>query len=155
MPLNDGAVHLIRANLEQVRNGRRPRVVVIGKLTKVQLDGINKERSGRNLPPINEEVVFLGRHIYDSRIVRDGYTIDDVLEQITSSMDTTSIVRPSPKMTVIENPRPRLDRYGNTVKDQAIFECTGRFPRAELYSVIPTGDNARPKAKRTAVKRSF
>ena len=44
-------------------------------------------------------------------------------------------------MTVMQNRCPRQDRYGNcTIRDLAVFECTARHPRPELYSVIPKGD---------------
>ena len=38
------------------------------------------------------DVVFIGSHIYESRIVRDGYSIEDVLDQIASAMDSTAVV---------------------------------------------------------------
>lgn len=49
-------------------------------------------------------------------------------------------------MTAVENPVPRPDRYVNAVCDRAIFECSARHPRPELFSVVPRGD--RLKAKR-------
>jgi hypothetical protein len=91
------------------------------------------------------EVVFLGGHIYESRVVRDGYTIDDVIVQIESGMDSGSVVLKAPSMTAMENPSPRADRYGNTVRDRIVFECTARHPRPELYSVVPKGDALKPK----------
>lgn len=72
MPLRDNAAQLIRANLEEIRDGRRPRPVVIGTLTETQLSAINAGRLRRNFPPIIAEVTFVGRHIYESRCVRDG-----------------------------------------------------------------------------------
>ena len=36
---------------------------------------------------------------------------------------------------------------GNLVHDEAVFECTGRYPYADLYSVIPKGDG-RPRLKK-------
>jgi len=47
-------------------------------------------------------------------------------------------------MTVLQNPKKREDGYGNRVSDQAILECTTRFPYAELYSAIPKGDKIKP-----------
>jgi hypothetical protein len=49
----------------------------------------------------------MDRHLYSSRIQRDGYTIDDVLDQIISGMDSAAVVLRSPTMTVIENPLQR------------------------------------------------
>jgi hypothetical protein len=40
----------------------------------------------------------MGRHVYESRILRDGYTIDDVVEQITSDGRFRGGAK-SPKMT--------------------------------------------------------
>jgi len=34
------------------------------------------------------------------------------------------------------------------VLDRAIFECTQRKPRAELFSVIPKGDTRKPTTKK-------
>jgi hypothetical protein len=74
MPLYSQALALIRANLEAIRNGHKARPVAIGKLTEDQLEAINRHRLSRNqtLPPIDAEVIFIGSHIFQSRIVRDG-----------------------------------------------------------------------------------
>ncbi len=145
MPLSDEAPALIRANLKQLQTGNRVRLVVIGALTETQLDAINRERSAPGYPPIVAEVVFIGRHIYESRIVRDGYRIDDVVDQIVSGMDAAAVWFQAATMTAIENPALRADRYGNSVRDRAIFECSARYPRPELFSVVPKGDRIKPK----------
>jgi hypothetical protein len=84
MPLNDNALVLIRSNLEAIQKGQRVKPVVIGTLTKAQLDAINKQRAAHSIPlsPVVAEVIFFGKHIYQSRIEKDGYSIDDVLTQI-------------------------------------------------------------------------
>jgi hypothetical protein len=74
MPLSDEAPALIRANLEELQNGNRVRLVVIGTLTDAQRDAINDKRRAHGYPPIVAEVVFIGRHLYESRMVRDGYS---------------------------------------------------------------------------------
>ncbi|MGO9127961.1 MAG: hypothetical protein ACLP6G_24110 [Terriglobales bacterium] len=76
--------------------------------------------------------------------MRDGYTIEDVIQQITSAMDEKAVVQVSSKMTLLKNETAREDGYGNWVTDKAIFECTSRHPRPELFSVIPAGDKTRP-----------
>jgi hypothetical protein len=48
-------------------------------------------------------------------------------------------------MTLMESRSPRADRYGNAVLDRVVFECTARYPRPELYSVIPKRDFKKPK----------
>jgi hypothetical protein len=145
MPLFAGALALIRANLEDIQRGNRARLVAIGTLTAVQLEAINRQRSTGGYPPIVDEVVFIGSHIYNSRVGRDGYAIDDVLDQIASAMEAASVVRPDSAMTAMEIPVSREDRYGNRVLDRVVFECTARYPRPELYSVMPKGDRIKPK----------
>lgn len=105
MPLSaEGAPPLIRANLEDVQNGKRVRPVVIGTLTDAQLDAINEHRLAHNpSPPIVAEVVFIGSHIYNSRIIGDGYTIDDVVDQIASGMDTAAVVSKPTGMAFMDN----------------------------------------------------
>jgi hypothetical protein len=77
MPLHEHAAHLIRANLKAFQNGKRARQVVIGTLTDAQLAAINEARANyRNpQPPITAEVLFIGKHLYEARCIRDGYTI--------------------------------------------------------------------------------
>lgn len=96
------------------------------------------------LGPIVGEVLFVGGHIHKRRIVDDGYSIEDVLDQISSAMESSSIVISSEYMTAMENPNPRADRYGNVVRDRAIFECSTRYPRPELFSITPKGDRNKP-----------
>ena len=86
MPLYANGAQLVRLNLEEIGKGNRVRVVAIGELTAAQLLAFNTVRAALNLPPIRAEILFLGRHVYNSRIANDGYTIDDVLDQITSAL---------------------------------------------------------------------
>lgn len=99
------------------------------------------------MPPITAEVLFFGWHVYKSRIIRDGYRIAVVIDQIESAMKSGSVVLDSKHMTAIENPTPRADAYGNMVKDRAVFECTTHHPRPELFSVMPKGDTIKPREK--------
>ncbi len=152
MPLCESAFSRIRANFERIAQGSKPSGVVIGTLTAEQLDALNRMRAAHlpPLPPVTGEVLFYGRHLYQSRVVRDGYTVEDVLEQIASAMDAASVLAQNPRMTVFQNPRSRADRYGNAVRDLAVLECTARHPRPELFSVMPKGDRNKPKTKGTA-----
>jgi hypothetical protein len=149
MPLYPQAIELIRANLEQISKGYKVKPVVIGALTTEQMNAINQHRKNQNanLEPLVAEVLFFGSHIYQSRCVRDGYTLEDVIDQIVSAMDTASKLVGNLPMQAIENPSARADRYGNPVHDRAIFECMSRHPRAELFSIIPKGDRNRPAKK--------
>jgi hypothetical protein len=137
----------MRASFERIAQGDKPFGVVIGTLTAEQLEAINQIRARHNpsLPPVTGEVLFYGRHLYKSRVIRDGHTVEDVLDQIASAMDAASQVGPHPEMTVLQNPHGRADRYGNVVKDLAVLECTARHPRPELFSVMPKGDRRKPR----------
>jgi hypothetical protein len=144
MPLYSNAEKVIRENLEAVRLGNSVRTVAVGSLSDHQLQVLNAGRSRAGLPPVDGSVFFRGKHIYASRIVRDGYTVDDVLAQIAAAFRDSSIVRFNPKMSVLQSISPRDDGYGNTIRDEIALECTSRHPKAELYSVIPKGDRIKP-----------
>src|ERR1017187_3013025 len=145
MPLSNGAHALIRTNLEEIQEGKKARLVAVGTLTDLQLDAINRQRAAHNYLPIVAEVVFLGRYIHNSRVVGDGYTNDDIIDQIASAMDDGALVLENYAMTTVENPKPRADRSGNSVRDRMVLECSNRHPRPELFSVIPKGDHIKPK----------
>jgi len=146
MPLYQDAKYLLRANLEAIERGERVRAVTVGELTEAQFVAINAYRSSSDLPKLeNPEIVFLGKHLYKSRVTEDGYTIDDVIDQIANALAKTSVVHLNPKMSALKAAVPRADRYGNFVRDMAILELTQRKPRAELFSVIPKGDTNKPK----------
>jgi hypothetical protein len=144
MPLVDGAEKHIRKNLQYIRNGRKAHPKVIARLTDAQLAKLNEERASRGFPPMKAEVLFVGQHVYDSRIVKDGYSVDDVLTQIASAMHEDSEFHVSPR-TALVSTTPREDCYGNTVQDRAVFECSARYPKPELQSVIPKGDHIKPR----------
>jgi hypothetical protein len=145
MPLFENAGDLIRANLELLRNGKKAPLVTLGSLTDEQLAQVNDFRLANGFSPIIARIVFIGRHVYKSRIIGDGYTIDDVIEQIESATQTSAVVRVTELRTSLENPNKRCDRYGNSVSDRAVLECTAHHPWPELFSVIPIGDAIKPK----------
>jgi hypothetical protein len=129
MPLYNNGATLIRTNLEQIQAGRRARLVAVGSLTPHQLAAINRKRTIRNLPPVEAEVVFIGKHVYETRIAKDGYAITDVIDQIGSAMHADAEVLDNPIMTALQAIASREDRYGNCVKDRVVLECTTRYPR--------------------------
>ena len=146
MALYEGAELLIALQLEALARGERVRLIAIGVLTQAQLAVLNRDRVSLGQTPLIAEVVFLGRHIYNSRIIKDGYSIDDVIQQIRSALDDTAVMRPSaPMMSAMLTTTKREDGYGNWVRDKAVFECMDRHPRPELYSVMPKGDEIKPK----------
>ncbi len=125
-------------------------MVSVGSFTPAQLAAINDYRNKHELPPISGEIFFVGRHLYESRILQDGYTIEDVLDQIVSAFDSGSVAVGSQKLTAIRNPEKRADRYGNHVRDEVAFECWKHNPKAQLYSVIPRGDDNKPSKMKEA-----
>src|SRR5664280_3824090 len=94
---------------------------------------------------VHREVVFLGKHLYASRIVGNGYSIEEVIEQIVSAMRDDSVIESHPKMNALINKGGRKDAAGNIVRDKAVLECTNRNPRIELLSVVPEGDGRAPR----------
>ena len=106
---------------------------------------INAQQAAEDLPLSIAEVVFVGRHIHKSRILGDGYLIDDVVDQIENALSEASEVIANEYMTAIRNPVARLDRLGNLVHDEAILECSRYRPNPDIFSVIPKGDKVKPK----------
>jgi len=142
MPLNADAHRRILENLEAIAQNKKVRPVPIGRLTEAQLAALQNEQTKRGFPVIEGgEVIFHGKHVYESRVIRNGYSIEDVIAQITSAMDEVAICK---GLTAIQNVVPRDDGYGNRVRDKAVFECTARRPKLELISVVPTGDHIKP-----------
>jgi len=150
MSLLVNASALIRANLEEVARGRKAHSVVIGSFTAEQFAMLNQLKAAAQLPELESpEIVFIGSHVYQSRVQRDGYTIDDVILQIQHAMAVSAKVQSTVRMTALKSTARRKDGYGNEVLDEAVFELTQRKPRAELYSVIPKGDRVLPKNVRS------
>lgn len=142
MPLYENALELIRQNLEQLQNGECPKFQAIGKLTDEQLNTINQKQFEKGLPTVEcNEILYMGRHHYNSRVVQDGYTILDLLKQIESVLAESSVIENN---KVLKSTIKRNDGYGNMVSDWAVFEMTAKRPRMELFSVIPKGDDKKP-----------
>jgi hypothetical protein len=138
----------MRANLEKIRDGKKPGTIKVGVLTAEQLAAVNVIRNGQHLQPISAELHFVGRHIYESRIDEDKYTIEDVLDQIHSGMASTSEVFKDGWAICLRNNASRSDRYGKQVNDVIVMDCIKSQPKPELYGVIPKGDGRGPKTKK-------
>lgn len=144
MPLYMNATAQIRLNLQQLQVGQRAPLIRIGVLTDAQFDQINSSRFALDLHVLEQnEIVFIGKHVFNSRS-KDGYTIDDMVDQIVSAMSPNSILDVTANWSRIDNPIARADRYGNMVNDRGVFEMTAKKPRAELFSVMPKGDTIKP-----------
>lgn len=140
MALSNNAELLIRGNFAAIMRGQKINLSQIGSLTEKHLAKLNAYRSLRGWEPLTGEIVFHGRHIYNRRIVENGYTIDDVIKQIFTAMAKGGILRITPKMTVIQSSTKRMDGYSCLVCDEVVLECTNREPYVEIYSTIPKGD---------------
>jgi hypothetical protein len=145
VPLYPNAKDLIRKNLEALGAGQRVPRVAVGMVTKAQIEAVNAQQTAEELALSINEVVFVGRHIHKRRILEEGYTVDDVIDQIESAMDEGSEVIANEYMTAIKNPVARADRLGNLVHDEAILECSRYRPNPDIFSVIPKGDKIKPK----------
>jgi len=148
MPLYADGLRKIRRNLLLVQSGQKPPVAKIGFFTTEQITRINQARVAMGFPALRAEILFHGSHMFKSRCLKDPYTIDQVLEQIQSALSDDSVVDPARPSVVIRNPNKRVDHNGVMVNDEAIFECSGRAPFADLYSVVPEGDGLKQKPKR-------
>jgi hypothetical protein len=134
----------IRDQLARLAKGERVPMIAIGCFTEAQFQAINASRAAMDLHPLDQnEIVFMGRHLYASRS-KDGYGIEDMVAQIVSAISPESVAHLDVFVSYTQNPNPRDDGYGNRVNDRAIFEMTARKPRAELYSVMPKGDKIKP-----------
>lgn len=141
MPLDLSRIDAICANLERIAKGDQPRTIEIGEITVAQFEAINELRAASNLPAVESRViVYTGFHHYDSRCLKDGYTTEDLILQLRSSLGAESVVIPSRKMTGLQNKQGRNDGYGRVVKDLAILELTSKKPKVLVFSVIPKGD---------------
>src|ERR1039458_7550425 len=115
MGLNHDAEKLIRANLElaakwfALERAARPRqpIVRIGEISEAQLTKINQQRQDEDLPPVVAAVLFDGRHLYESRCLEDGYTIDEVIEMISVAFHDEAHVAPGWRTVLIS---PKIDR---------------------------------------------
>jgi len=159
MGLNQDAESLIRSNLElaakwfALERTARPRqpIVRIGELSEAQLTIINQQRQEEELPPVVAAVLFDGRHLYESRCMEDGYTIDEVIEMVSLAFNDEARVAPG-WSTVLISPTTRVNKAGKSIRDEAVFECHGKLPHPELLSVIPRGDGKDHNIKKKAIR---
>ena len=86
--------------------------------------------------PIEKEIVFVGTHVYDSRVVKDGYSEDDLIALIRSACSEQCEYKPTQKMTVLQHPVKRASGYGCMVRDELTLECSVRHPKSEVFSVV-------------------
>ena len=159
MPLYPSAKALLRTNLELAaawfaaeRTGRRkPPATRIGRLSDAQLSEINEHRLSEDVQPIIAEVLFDGRHLYQSRCLEDGYTIEEVIEMVKMTFVDTATVALG-WSTVLRSATTHVNSVGATVRHELVFECTGKLPHPELLSVVPRGDGKDHTKKKKAAR---
>jgi hypothetical protein len=148
MPLSEGAEELIRQQFTRLAAGERVPLIAIGSFTTQQFLAINVGRVQHDLHELAQnEIVFIGKHLYISR-TQDGYSIDDIVAQIVSAICEDAVASIERFVSRTQNSVARDDGYGNMVHDLAVFEMTAKKPRAELFSVIPKGDANKPKKEK-------
>lgn len=148
MPLYPNAKDLIRKNLQAIAVGERVPRIAVGRLTETQIAAVNAQQSTQSLPLSIDEVVFVGRHIHKRRILGDGYSIEEVIDQIESALGEGSQVIANEYMTAVKNPVARRDRLGNLVHDEVILECSRYRPNPDIFSVVPKGDKIKPQKEK-------
>lgn len=154
MPLNTNSKQLIMQQLNKIYNNEPVRLISIGFLTNAQFEQLKEfKRSVGHTIPGSAELVYLGKHHYNSRVVKDNYSCLDLYLQIEAALSEDSIIKVETRMTAIQSIHPRSDGYGNTkIKDTVILELQSRHPRAEVFSAIPKGDLIKPQNKRDPLK---
>lgn len=143
--LVENALALIKANLLLLQQGKKAPQITIGYFTAKQFEDINLYRETKGLPPLlSNEILYIGRHHYNSRVIKDGYNIDDLIAQIESALTNYSEIVITNKGSTLVNKIRRDDGYGNQVEDTAIFEFTAKKPKSELFSIVPRFDDNKP-----------
>jgi hypothetical protein len=149
MPLHADGKARILLQLQRLERGEQVSVVEIGRLSDEQFAALCRLKAELDHPiPESPELVYKGKHHFDSRVVRDGYQIEDLALQIESALAFDSVIEIERHMTAIVSVHLRDDGYGNMVKDRVILELQQRKPRGEVYSAIPKGDRGGPKKQK-------
>lgn len=107
-------------------------MIRIGTLTQVQLAAINANRAALKnpAPPIEAEIVFVGRHLYNSRVVKDGYTVAEVLVQIQNALSERARFVRTLRATLIQDPTARRNSFGDSIHDEGCFGVLRKVSKA-------------------------
>jgi len=146
MPLYPDGKDRIRAQLERIDCGEKVWALDVGQLTDEQFTALQKLKAGLGHPvPESPELVYLGRHHYNSRVTGDGYEIEDLVRQVEAAMAVDSTIETERHMTALVSAHQREDGFGFRVRDRVILELQQRKPKGEIYSAVPKGDGGGPK----------
>ncbi len=119
MPLNPNEKQLIRKNLKKARNGKKTYPVAIGNLTDQQLSDLTQcgvSEHGAH----DGRIMFTGQHIHDRRVVVDGYSSVDVIDQIKNAISPRFCDTGYSKNDGSPECAKSEDGYGNTVRDEVM-----------------------------------
>lgn len=153
MPLFADGLKKTRKALELAAANRWSPYQNIGFFTPDQLADMNAMRQKIGQPPLEATIVCNGKHLYDSRCTKDGYSIDEVVEQVEIAFNRASEASNQGWSTVLRSTSDRFNEEGNAIRDELVFECSAKHPNASLFSVIPRGDGRGPSAKKKAPRR--
>lgn len=92
VPLYKDGLKKIRKSLELVASGQWSPYEKVGKFTANQLEAFNAIREKEGRKPIEEVIVCNGKHLYASRCIKDGYSIDEVMEQVALAFELATQV---------------------------------------------------------------
>lgn len=155
MSLNEDARHTINELFEMIKNDKNQRITKkeIGVLSDIQLKQINSIRKFSGKPEVyGNKIYFIGKHMHESRIEKDGYKKEDVFKMIKRSLsdesfpaidhrtisqvgDLSKINLVSPE--IIENNERKIQSVAVLVHSSS---CRDGL---EIYNVIPYGDGKR------------
>lgn len=139
----------IRKGLLDISVGDKNKYVRLkDAMTPQQFDSLVTQRKAMEASyPFKNNFIIDLDHIYDARVLRDGYSIDDVMKQIKSATSRKSdvFVDPVRKQNNLINPYGRADGFGNVVNDRIGIDLRG-VP--QYRTVIPKGDIIMPPKKR-------
>ena len=152
LPLYADGLKKIRRSMEMASQGQRTWHEKIGAFTPEQLTALNNLRVGEGFPPVEAVIVCNGKHLWDSRCIKDSYSIDEVIAQIELAFDLVKHPARDRWATVLKSDRQPPDGSGNRITYEMVFECTSKHQNASLFSVIPRGDGRGPGAKRNPLE---
>lgn len=128
-PLRPGGLKKAEQALIALSKGQHPSTSVIADLTPKQFSDLNAMRVERGLPTFKTpEVLYNGKHHFASRQSKDGATVQEMLAQLEASLDETALATKHNKSPFLQSQTERLDQWGDSVKDRAIFEGGGDRP---------------------------
>ena len=148
LPLYENAVALIRANLETIQSDGRPlRCHLQAYASAACLFNQHRWEHNAELPAIEAEVLFIGQHVYNSRIKGDNYT-STTLCRIVSSMSEASAIIGNLPTGFFKIPFRESTGWGRSIV--SLFSSADKHPGRSFF-----GNSRRPinRKEREAARR--